>query len=241
MSSNSETGHAKNLDNAKLFIDIATTFGVAYNPANADLTVGNLTIKWKSATDAQHGLTALAQAADHPINERQAAFKEADRLVKRSFYFYESSSTSKAAIEDARGLKVRFTGSNIRRPKDENGAPLPGYISNSHQSFSQKAETFRQLCDLYAADPKYVPNESDLTISALNDMADRLHDLNNAMGTVVAPVIAAKGVRDEELYEPEIGLVDRVLAAKKYVRALYGPNSHQYNSVKGIKFSKPKS
>jgi hypothetical protein len=79
-----------------------------------------------------------------------------------------------------------------------------------------------------------------ISYTSLKAMADRLHDLNNTMGTVVAPVIAAKGVRDEELYEPEIGLVDRVLAAKKYVRALYGPNSHQYNSVKGIKFSKPR-
>lgn len=240
MASNSETGHPKNLDNAKLFIDIVLTFP-EYNPSNANLSHLNLTGKWTSGVNAQHALTALAQAADHPINDRQDVYKAADKIVKRSFYFYESTPATKAAIEDARGLKNRFTGSNVRRPKDQNGAQLPGYISNSHQSFSQKAETFRQLRDLYAADSNYSPNEADLTIVALTAMADTLHDLNNNMGTIVAPIMAAKTQRDFELYEPINGLVDRILAAKKYVRALYGPSSPQYNSVKGILFKKIKS
>jgi hypothetical protein len=157
MASNSETGHAKNLDNAKLLTDIIDTFGASYNPSNTSLTSANLNTKRSAAVVAQQALTALAQAADHPINDRQILFKNADRIVKRSFYYYESSGTNKNAIEDARGLRNRFTGSNVRRPKDENGAPLPGYISNSHQSFSQKAETFRQLRDLYAGDPLYTP------------------------------------------------------------------------------------
>jgi len=239
MASNSETGHAKNLDNAKLFIDIVLTFP-EYNPSNANLSHLNLTNKWTSGVNAQHALTALAQAADHPINDRQDVYKAADRIVKRSFYFYDSTPATRAAIEDARGLKVRFTGSNVRVPRDANGVPLPGYISNSHQSFSQKAETFRQLRDLYAADPNYAPNEADLTIVSLTAMADTLHDLNNNMGLIVGPVIAAKTQRDFELYEPINGLVDRILAAKKYVRALYGPSSPQYNSVKGISFKKYK-
>lgn len=241
MSSNSETGHAKNLDNAKLFMDIVLTYGVSYNPSNANLLLLNLNIRWTAGVNAQQALTALAQAADHPVNERQDVYKEAGRMVRRSFYYYESTPASRAAIEDARGLKVRFTGSNVRIPKDANGVPLPGYISNSHQSFSQKAETFRQLRDLYAADTNYAPNEVDLQIASITTMADTLHDLNNNMGTIVAPIIAAKTQRDFELYEPINGLVDRILAAKKYVRALYGPSSPQYNSVKGIKFTKPRS
>ncbi len=238
MASNSETGHQVNLDNGKLFIDIVATLGIDYNPSNSDLSHASLMGKWVSGTAAHQAMTALVQAADHPINERQDVFKNAGNILRRSFYYYESSGASKAAIEDARGLKVRFTGSNVRRPKDANGVALPGYISKSHQSFSQKADTFRQLKDLYAADSSYGPNEADLTMVSITSVSDRLHDLNNNMGTILAPIIAAKTQRDVELYEPIAGFVDRILAAKKYIRGLYGPSSPQYNSVKGILFKK---
>ena len=46
----------------------------------------------------------------------------------------------------------------------------------------------------------------------------------------------ARIARNEVLYKPAVGLVDRAAAVKLYVKSLFGATSAQYKLVSGLKF-----
>ncbi len=240
MSSNSETGHAVNLSNAKMLIDRCATFGPAFQPSNSSLTLANATAQWTTGVSLHSIVSNASQVVRIPINERDDAFEEADRIVVRSSYYYQSTAASAAAMKDAKGLVRKFTGSNVRRPKDQQGNADANWVSNSQQSYTKRQETFMMLRSFYASDPNYAPNEVELQIPSLTTMEAGLKMHNDNMSALLAPVKAARIDRDKLLYEEGTGLVDVMLAMKQYVKGVFGATSPEYKSISGIRFKKIK-
>ena len=240
MTTVSETGHAVNISNFKLLIDTCTAFGVAYNPSNTDLTIVNMTTLWTSGETAHQTLTTAVQNSKNPINEREILFKPADKLVTRTLNYFESTKASAEIKLDAKGLADRFRGFGVGVDKLEDGSPDPDDVSTSHLSYVQKADTFKQLIDLYASDANYAPNETELTIATLTTLWNDMKTLNDNIGTVLAPVETARIARDEALYAEGTGMVDVSLACKDYVQGLYGASSPEAKMVRGIKFTRLK-
>jgi len=241
MSSNSETGHVKNMDGGQFIIDRCITFGPTYNPSNLRLTVANMGALRMSCHALHVTYKDALMAAKDPINIREARFEYAYRIVIKSIHYFESTDASDAIIADARGLVRKFTGSNIKVKRLPDGTKDPSHVSNSQQSYVQRQDTFNQLVQLYAGNANYAPNEVELQIVQLEALANELHVLNNDMNSVLAPVTAAKIERDHALYDAEAGLVDVMLACKKYVKSVFGVNSPEYKSISGVKFTKPKA
>ena len=240
MATVSETGHAVNISNFKIMIDSCTAFGVDYNPSNTDLTVVNMTTLWTAGDTAHQTLTTAVQNSKNPINEREILFKPADKLVTRTLNYFESTKASDEIKKDAKGLADRFRGYGVEVEKLPDGSPDPDDVSTSHQSYVQKADTFKQLIDLYASDANYAPNETELTIATLTTLWNDMKTLNDNIGTVLAPVETARIARNEALYAEGTGIVDVAMACKDYVQGLYGATSLEAKMIRGIKFTRPK-
>jgi hypothetical protein len=236
MASNSETGHAVNISNFKLLIEKCTGFGSSYNPSNTGLSVASMTGLWTSADTAHGKLTNSLQLSKIPINEREGMFEGLNKLVTKTFNYYESTEATKGALKDAKGLADRIRGFGAVVKKLPDGSVDPKGVSKSHQSFVQKYDAFKQLVDLYGSDANYAPNEADLKITALNGLLTDLKKANDDIGKIISNVEEARFDRDHLLYDKDKGLVDVALKCKKYVKGLYGATAAETKSVMGISF-----
>ena len=239
MASNSETGHSVNISNFKLLIDKCTAFGAAYNPSNTDLTIVNMTATWTTGDTAHQTLTSAIQTAKSPINARQILFEPSDKLVTRTLNYFESTKASKQIKADAKGLADRYRGFGVKVDKLPDGTPDPADVSTSHQGFVQKADTFKQLIDLYRSEPLYAPNEVEIQTATLTTLYNAMKAANDNIGTILAPVETARITRDKALYAEETGMVDLAAACKDYVQGLFGATSPEAKLVRGIKFTRP--
>jgi hypothetical protein len=236
MASNQETGIAINIANFKLQIEKCATMGVPYNPSNADLSIVNMTSLWVKADTAHVAYTTAFMNSKNGINSREILFKSLNKLVTKTINYFKSTKASKQIKLDAKGLGDKIRGFGVKVKKLPDGTPDPDYVSNSHQSFVQRADAFKQLIVLYASDGNYKPNENEITITTLETLQLDMKNLNDSIGAVLGPKEAAKILRDHLLDDEEVGLLDMAFACKAYVKAVFGASSPEAKSIAGIKF-----
>ncbi len=238
MASNIETGHAINISNFKLMIDRCAVIP-NYNPSNIDLTIGNMTMRWQTADTAHQTLLTAVQSSKNPINSREILYKPINKLTTKALNYFESTKASKQVKKDAKGLADKIRGFNTKIPKLGDGTPDPNHVSQSHQSFVQKQDTFKQLIDLFNSDPNFIPNEPELTMPSLVALNASMKSANDNIGTIIAPVLSARVTRDNALYQEETGMLDIAAACKDYIKGLLGSNANS-RLITGIRFRRPK-
>ncbi|MBL7765854.1 MAG: hypothetical protein JNJ58_07170 [Chitinophagaceae bacterium] len=237
----SETGHGINLSNMKLQIDHCTSFGAAYNPSNADLSIANMTAKWDIAKAQHEAAREALQQSKEPINKREILYEGLSKLVTRVVGHLDSLKVSQAIRKDARGLADRIRGNKVRGKTLANGEENPNYVSNSHMSFVMRAESFRDLISLVSTVTAYAPNETDLSIASMSALSHEMDVKNEEIGVILAPVAMARIARNKELYAPETGLLDVAYASKDYVKGVFGSRSPEHKLVSGIRYTRPKA
>jgi hypothetical protein len=237
MSSKNETGHAVNLSNFKILIDKCTGFGAVYNPSNAKLKTGDMLTLWTAADASHQLLTAAVQSAKLPLSARFILFEPVDKLVTKTINYYKSTEASDQLINNAKTLANKYRG-YAKSKKLEDGTTDPNAVSTSHLSYVQKADTFKQLIDLYISDANYNPNETDIQTATLTPIYNQMKPLNENIGTIIAPIEAARIARNHALYDVKTGMVDIALAAKDYVKGLFGATAPETKTISGLKFSR---
>jgi hypothetical protein len=240
MASNSETGHAINIANFRTLRDRCEPFGGTFNPKRTALTLVQLMAKWNTANVKQNAVITALQQSKQPINEREILFKDVDKGVTRIVNALYATEATEQVKKDAKGIANRFRGIRPKKPKVVEGTPTEESVSQSHQSFVQKANTFKELVELLKTVTEYDPNETELTTAELDNTYDALKAANDGIGSILAAVGTARIARNKELYEPVNGLVEVAQAVKKYVKSVYGATAAEYKSVSGIKFTRPK-
>jgi hypothetical protein len=239
MASNIETGHGVNISNFKLLIDKCAVVP-NYNPSNPDITIPNMTMRWQTGDTAHQTLiTAVAQSKD-PINQRELLFKPHDKLVTRTLNYFESTKTNKSVKKDAKGLADKIRGFKTKIPKLPDGTPDPAHVSQAHLSYVQRQLAFKQLIELYSADPLYAPNETELNLATLQMLHTAMKNANDNIGTIIAPVMSARVTRDNALYKADTGMIDIALACKDYIISLLGAKTPATKLFTSIKFTRPR-
>jgi len=238
MPATTERSIAQHISNFKLIIDHCTTFGPQFNPSNPLLSIPSLMASWNNTTTLQETFTGLFMASKHTVNARKDLYKRTNKIVTRTLNFFQSTHASDLVIKDAKGIADRLRGHGVVRKKLPDGTNDPNHISKSHLSYSQRLDSFRQLLSLYASNPNYAPNETDIQIPTLNTLASEMQTANDTISATLAPVIAARIARDEALNNENTGLYALVKAVKQYVKAVFGASSPEYKSISGIDFRK---
>lgn len=242
MSTQYETGHARNLAAFQTLISFCGSYGADYNPAQASLAITALETQ---LADAEVALNLAKQKQAVFINatdSRTDAYQPVKSLAMRIIYALSASGVSKQTLDSAKTFKRKLVGQRA------SGAKLPpnpeGEANNtnsaSQQSFDQILSAFNSLISLLETQPLYLPNEADLQITALKTFADTLKAANTAVISAKTDWAASRTPRDKLLYAPNTGILDTAQQVKNYVRSIYGPSSTEYKKVSAIEMNKVK-
>lgn len=86
---------------------------------------------------------------------------------------------------------------------------------------------------------QYQPNEADLQLQALEHHVEWLRELNHHVDLARQQYRQAIIQRDHLLYRDYYSVAKNLWAVKKYVRALFGWGSAEYNLVRKVEIVKP--
>ena len=243
MAKTSETGHAKNVANFATLITVVKGFKAAYNPSKQTITLSALTDFKTVADDVMGDLNAKLGPYSTAIAAREVAFEPLSKLSTRIINALRATDASPAVIKSAEALVRKLQGKRATAKKtEEELAALEAegtavkQVSSSQMSFDNRIENFNRLIQLLVSIPEYAPNEEELKTTSLTTYCQSLKTTNDMAVDLENSVDNARIARNEVLYKPAVGLVDRAAAVKLYVKSLFGATSAQYKLVSGLKF-----
>lgn len=235
----SETGHAVNIANFKKGIDYCDSLGGNYAPSNTDLTIANMTAKWMVSSNLQTAVNNALINSKTPINDREALFEPLSRLITSVLNSAKSSKLSADFINDLKGMAEAIRGVKSKTPKkNADGSLNPDFVSNSHLSYVMKTDNFEKFVLFLETEPTlYAPNEPELATADLRALLMKMISMNNAIGTILAPMKNARIARDIELYDKVTGVGKIFANCKSYIRSKYGAKSVEASFMNDLKYT----
>jgi hypothetical protein len=247
MPSTSETGHAKNVANFQDLISFCTGYGATYNPSKAALSIASLQTQLANAQAALQTVKTTQTAFNNATNSRMLAFKPLKPLGTKIINALDATDASVETVKDARSINRKIQGQRATPKAAETAVaegatpPVDKTISSSQQSYDQQIEHLAKFIELLSADSNYSPNETELTVTAIQTKLDQLKATNTAVIDGYTNWSNSRINRNEALYNPLIGLVNTALDIKKYVNSIFGATSPQFRQVSKLEFKTVKS
>jgi hypothetical protein len=245
MSSNFETGHAKNVANFGKLYSICSGYGTAYNPSKSALSLRALSTM---QSESQNCLTVVHSAFSvykNAIAEREVAFKPFSKFITRVMNALKASESTEEIDEKASSLVLKLQGRRAsaklteeeKQTLAEEGKEQKE-ISSSQLSFDSRIDNFDKLIALLSSIPAYNPNEEDLKLDALKAYLEDLKSKNAAVVETSTALSNARISRNSVLYKENSGLVDTAQDVKSYVKSVFGAGAPQFKQVSGLEFRK---
>lgn len=236
MASQSETGHTKNIAAFKTMLTYLEGYGPSYQPVAEALKLTNLQQQLADAeaslTEAQKKLATFNNATD----ERMKLFAPLKPLGTRIYNALAVSGVSQNTMGTAKTINRKLQGQRaikIKLPEDPSQPPADN-ASVSQQSYDNLVAHLSNYIEFLQTLPEYMPNETELQITALTTYRDQLIQSNNTVTQATANWSNARINRNQALYANQTGIVDTAASIKTYVKSLFGPTSPQYKQISGI-------
>ena len=244
MASTSETGHAKNVATFEDLISFCTGYGATYNPSKAALKLPALTTQNTGAITALQAVKVAKTAFDNATNAREVTFKPIKPLATKIVNGLAATEATAQTVDDVKTTNNKIQGKRAKAIEKPTATALAAgaepvkTASTSQQSFDKLIDHFAQLIATLTAEPKYLPNESDLQVVSLNLLLTDLRAKNTDAINTTTSLSNARIQRDEALYASDTGLADVSQDVKQYVKSLFGASSPQFKQVSGLKFTR---
>lgn len=242
MSSNFETGHARNVANFETLVSYCRAFGGRYNPAKAALTLPRLENKLADAKFILLNVKSNESDFKNQVNTRVDVFSDLRSLSTRVMASAEASDVSAEMRKDLRTVNRKIHGKRatpIPKLAEDSEVPSARTISSSQRSYDLQVEHLQRMIGLLVAEGTYNPNEADLKISGLQAKADTMMAANTAVIEARSNWSNARIERNKILYDKETGLKAVADEVKSYVRSLFGTTSDEYKQVRGLVIKDP--
>lgn len=244
MASTTETGHAKNVATFEDLISFCTGYGVTYNPSKVALKIPGLTTQLTGANAALQAVKIAKTTFDNATNSRELAFKPLKPLATKIVSALAATEAAKQTVDDVKSTNLKIQGKRAKAIEKPTAAALAAgtepvkTASTSQQSFDKLIDHFAQMIATLTAEPKYLPNENELKLTALNTVLADLKAKNTGVINATTAASNARIARDKALYADVTGMVDTALDVKTYVKSVFGASSPQYKQVSALKFTK---
>jgi len=246
MATQKDSGHAKNAYNLDKLNQVLSTFGSAYNPVNAKITLAGLTTLHTNANAKLADFSQAFTAWKNATNKREIEFQDLDKFSTKLLGALQSTGATQQTIDDFNSLVRKMRGDSKNSKTAVVNSPIPSptptpnqtdnSISTSQQSFDNKLQHFSQMVLLLGSEPLYVPNETAYTVAKLQGKLTALTAANTAANLATANLKAARIARNTYFYQENSGLLDLIKQVKAYVKSIYGANSQQFAEVAAIPF-----
>lgn len=247
MPNNGESGHASKVTNLNELISFINSYGEAYNPSYEPITPAALNELAAVAANSMAVVNGALPDYNAAASARKLQFAPVSKLVTRILNTLRASGVSKPAMtpvyaiaRKVRGNRAATSGEPAAKTTEGEPAPAPRHISVSQMSFDNRAENFGKLVMLLTGIPQYNPNEPELKIAALTELAAILKSTNTTVIETAVTLSNARINRDVILYRNTTGVCDIALAVKNYVKAAFGASSPQYKQISRLRFRKVK-
>ena len=251
MASQSEVGHAKNLANIDKVINLATQFGITYNPTNPQITLVGLATTKTNCTTVATNLANIFVTYKNDTNLREIGYKPVDKLVTAVLDNVKTLNVPQQTIDDCAALVKKIHGDTknlqatpaLNKAIDPNNNPIPindptapNTISTSQQSYDSILANLQKLVLQVQAIPSYAPNEANIQTANLTTLIANLSIANLGAITSINAYNLARNQRNLVFYAPSTGLTDIMKKVKSYTRQVYGSQSSEYHQMTAIKF-----
>jgi hypothetical protein len=263
MSKNQIT-HEMNYSNLKVFISELKQLQPKYNPVSQGITVAGFEQSYADATVVRTKLNKSERIKKDMANIRRPVYQGLESYVVRIIAAMKALEMPEATIANAQSLLAKIQGQRIGKPKgknddtppadqddnatppaDETGTPPlhsdnPGgsreQISVAQTDMDNVRGHFDKLYELLENQPSYIPNETDLQISAVLAMKNQLEQTNDDAVAAESDYNTDYANRYTVFYFPNTGFVDRTKLAKEYVKSTFGATSAEYKRIRKIRF-----
>lgn len=244
MSSNSETGHARNVSNFGTLTASVVGLGLKYNPVNPLITVSALNQLHTDASGAMSGVNSKLTIYSNTASAREAVFSGLSKRITRVMGALRSSGASAAVIDGADSFAKLIRGMRINPKKSpetagETGENSSASKSTSRMSYSSRLDNFDKFIKYLEASNVYATNEEDISLDSLKAYYTALLAVNSPADEAETNLDNARIARDKILYAPGTGLVAIALIVKEYVKSVFGASAPEYKNIKSIKFTAP--
>jgi len=241
--------HVRNAESYSRIVDSCTGFGGKYNPGRPTLRIEALIAQRQQVNSKLVNTISAKSLYDNQVNQRKQVFDQLPKLVASILRTLEASGASPEKLNDARAFAHQITGFRKKSSAPISAAaataqPTDTPKGKSHSTlqlaYANKADAFAKLVNAIATEPLYLANEPVLSKSGLNDKLNELTALNRQVSEARVAWSNVRINRNDTMYNQSMSMYDTGLAVKKYVRAIFGPNSEQYAQIKNLIFTKPK-
>jgi hypothetical protein len=243
MSTNYETGHAKNVANFETLITFIMGYGADYNPSKTAIHLKNMQAQAKNAKNALASINSLLPAYSNAVALREIAFEPLSKLSTRILNSLKATDAPKQIIENAitNHRKLQGTRASAKLTEAEKQTLLAegkiiNQISASQLSFDSLLDNLDKQIKLLASIPEYVPNETELKVATLTALYDDLKTKNDSVISQTAILSNSRIARNEVMYNKETGMVATAIDAKVYVKSVFGLSSPQYKQISALPF-----
>ncbi len=235
--------HVKNVQAFGKLTGICTGYGGTYNPGQQNLQVNAMTTLLNIAQQSMEEVSEAQTIYDNATNQRVTGFKGIRKLSSRIVNVLKSSGAHPLTVLDARGSSQKVWGKRTpkREPEPnvkEGEKPKSSFARGS--DYASMAYHFARLVETISAEPKYNPNEMELSVAGIIQRLAELRGLNEVVTQAEIGLSQARRKRDAIYYKGEGNLFSTALATKQYVRGVFGYNSNQHLEVRRLRFTKPK-
>ena len=221
MASNSEVGHAKNLANFELLLDLITQVGAPYNPSNATLAIPAVTTTLATCTTDYKNWAAKLITFKDESDKREIGFAPLKTLVTEVNASVQQLDEPQQTFNDIQALVSKIHGADNRIKKSiaskqidtsipidpSNPTPLPiDPISTAQLSYDSALKNFDLLIQRLQKITSYAPNEVDIQIATLTALYNALVILNKNAGSATNALDLARNQRNLSFYAPATGL-----------------------------------
>ncbi|HEY4787403.1 MAG TPA: hypothetical protein VIH57_15195, partial [Bacteroidales bacterium] len=187
---NSESGHIVNANNIIETVNAVGRHKAEYNPSNPAIKLEVLLPLGKAVKDAVDKVTQTKIAYTKATANRKNSYDQMATLAKQAIHILCSSEATPDEIKQGKKLLAVFNSVRVKELPDEeelkakaaaNGeeAKIPKSVSVSRQGFINKLAHFRDIVAFLKTVTAYKPNETDLTVEALETFATSTDTLNS--------------------------------------------------------------
>ena len=259
MTSQSETGHAKNVATFNSLVSFCQGYGNTYNPGLAAIQLSSLQTLATTAQAALEDCKSKQLDFDQAVDARLMAFAALRPRAQKMMYALRATAATEVTIDGAMVLYRKIQGRRKVAKDEAAGAPDAGtgsdpagghsgdlnakeqkYISVSQLSFDNVLANFSALVELLSKVSQYQPNETELKVASLKNYVAELKLANQTVINLYTAWSNLRISRNQLLYGASSGMVVLAGQVKNYVKSIYGLQSPQYKHLIGLQFTNGK-
>lgn len=237
MASKSETGHARTLANFQSLIAFVKGYGNTYNPSKDALKLPQLESLLSTTQTTFTNLSAQNAIYNTKVIDRLQEYSNLKPLATRLINALQVSEASDHLIEKAKSYNRKLQGVKAKSTPPANpdpNLPAPNSISTSQQSYVQQWQHFAGLIEVLKSEASYTPNETELQIASLDAKLLALATKNQEVMDAHVAASNARLARNKSMYINDDCLTEIGLEIKKYIKALFGNTSTEFDEQNHI-------